>query len=66
MGAYWDAWLDVQERKAGDYFRLSSDDDSHDNEADGLRRCPDCKGRGWYVGATVREHCKTCDGSGWL
>ena len=25
--------------------------------------CPDCKGTGVYVGATVREPCKRCKGS---
>lgn len=93
--SYMRKWLEIQERKGGDYYCLEgdyprggvttlpptkrwstvyaydldadeADDDQHDNEADGLRRCTDCKGSGWYIGATVREHCKTCDGSGWL
>jgi hypothetical protein len=38
----------------------------HDNEADGLIKCEECKGTGTYTGLWSVEHCKTCDGSGWL
>lgn len=41
-------------------------DDEHDNEADGLTKCGDCKGSGWYVGIIERRRCPTCDGAGWV
>ena len=46
-------------------------DQPHDDSKDHVP-CPDCnydgKGKdpGWYNGATLREHCKRCDGAGWL
>lgn len=46
-------------------------DPPYDNSKD-HQWCPDCnydgKGKdpGWYNGATLREHCKRCDGAGWL
>jgi hypothetical protein len=30
-----------------------------------LPACPDCRGRGQYVGLTLVERCRTCQGSGY-
>ena len=41
------------------------DEDEYDDEQD-HKRCPDCRGTGFYVGFLERSYCTTCDGSGFL
>lgn len=46
-------------------FEELFDDDKYADEKL-HKRCPDCKGSGWYTGFLEVKHCPTCDGSGWL